>query len=82
VTPSTRPVTRLSSAYVRDRGMRAIVVTITGSLIELRAKGLRSRETVDIASLYTQAVRHRVLREKAERKAARKAGKPALRRVA
>jgi hypothetical protein len=82
MTPSTRPVTRESSAYVRDRGLRAIVVTITGSLIELRAKGLRSRETLDIASLYTMAVRQRVQREKAERKAARKAGKPVLRRVA
>lgn len=72
MTPSTRPVTRITSAYVRERGMRPIAVTITGSLIELRAKGLRSIETVDVATLYYQAVKARVLREKAEKKAARK----------
>lgn len=72
MTPSIKPVTRLSSAYVRERGMRPVVVTITGSLIELRAKGLRSVETVDVASLWHQAVKARVLREKAEKKAARK----------
>ena len=73
MTPSSKPVTRESSAYVRDRGMRPVIVTITGSLIELRAKGLRSRETLDVASLYTMAVRQRVIREKAEKRAARKA---------
>lgn len=73
MTPSTKPVTRLSSAYVRERGMRPIVVTITGSLIELRAKGLRSVETVDVATLWHQAVKARVMREQAEKKATRKA---------
>lgn len=77
MTPSTKPVTRVSSAYVRERGMRPVVVTITGSLIELRAKGLRSVETVDVASLWHQAVKARVLREKAEKKAARKSRRPA-----
>lgn len=71
--PSTKPVTRLSSAYVRERGMRPIVVTITGSLIEVRAKGLRSVETVEVATLWHQAVKARVMREQAEKKAARKA---------
>jgi len=73
MTPSTKPVTRLTSAWVRERGMRAVVVTITGSLIELRAKGCRQVETVDVASLWHQAVKARVLREQAEKKAARKA---------
>lgn len=73
MTPSTNPTSRLSSAYIRDRGMRAIVVTIHGSLIELRAKGLRQRETLDIASMYSYAVKGRLAREKAERKAKRKA---------
>jgi hypothetical protein len=72
MTPSTKPVTRLSSAYARDRGMRPIAVTITGSLIELRLKGLRSVETLDVATLYYQAVKARVNRERAEKKAARK----------
>lgn len=72
MTPSTKPVTRLSSAYVRERGMRPIVVTITGSLIELRAKGLRTVETLDVASAWYGAVKARVMREKAEKKAARR----------
>lgn len=72
MTPSTKPVTRLSSAYARDRGMRPIVVTITGSLIELRLKGLRSVETVDVATLYYQAVKARVNRERAEKRASKR----------
>ena len=68
----TSPVTRETCAYVRDRGLRAVIVTVSGGLIELRAKGLRTREVVDIASIYGQAVKQRVAREKAERKAARK----------
>lgn len=72
MTPSTKPTTRLTSAWVRDRGMRPVVVTVTGSLIELRLKGTRSVETVDVASLYCQAVKARVMRERAEKKAARK----------
>ena len=72
MTPSTKPTTRESSAYTRDRGMRPLIVTIHGSLIELRAKGLRSRETLDIASLYAYAIKGRLARERAERKAARK----------
>jgi hypothetical protein len=75
MTPSTRPVTRLSSAYVRDKGLRAVVVTIVGPIIELRAKGLRSRETLDLASCYGLAVKQRLAREKSERKAARAAKK-------
>lgn len=73
MTPSTKPVTRLSSAYVRDQGLRAVVVTITGSLIELRAKGRRQVEVLDVASLYYSAVKARVINEKKARKAARKA---------
>jgi hypothetical protein len=73
MTPSTKPVTRLSSAWVRDRGMRPVVVTVTGSLIELRLKNCRQVETIDVASLWHQAVKARVIRERAEKKAARKA---------
>lgn len=72
MTPSTKPVTRLTSAYAFDRGTRPIVATLTGSLLELRLKGLRNVETLDIASLYYQAIKARVLRERAEKKAARK----------
>jgi hypothetical protein len=73
VTPANKPVTRLSTAYVRERGMRPLVATLHGSLLILRAKGLRSAETLDLASLYFMAVRQRVIRERAEKKAARKA---------
>lgn len=70
---TTSPVTRETSAYVRDKGLRPIIVTLTGSLIELRAKGLRTREVVDVASVFQRAVKERVLRERAEKKAKRKA---------
>lgn len=75
MTPSTKRVTRLTSAWVRDQGMRAVVASIVGGVIELRAKGRRQVEVVDIATLYYRAVRERVVAEKAARKAARKAGK-------
>jgi len=75
MTPSTKPVTRESSAYVRDRGMRPIIATITGSVIELRAKGLRSREYIDLAWAYQYAVKQRVAAERAERRASRKGGR-------
>jgi len=68
MTPSTKPVTRLTSAYFRDRGFRQIVATIQGSVLELRCKGLRARETVDIAAIYSFAVKARLADEKAQRK--------------
>jgi hypothetical protein len=75
MTPSTKPTTRLSSAWVRDRGMRQVVVTVSGSLIELRLKGCRQVETVDVGSLWYSAVKARVLRDRAAKKAARKGKK-------
>ena len=51
VTKSLRPVTRETSAVVRDKGPRAVIVTVVGGVIELRAKGLRSTETLDVASV-------------------------------
>ena len=71
-TRSTRPVTRESSAFVRDKGMRPVIVTITGSMLELRAKGLRSREVLDLAYCYETAIKQRVARERAERSAVRR----------
>ena len=46
---SIKPVTRESSAMVRERGLRAVMVTVVGGVIELRAKGLRTRKTMDLA---------------------------------
>lgn len=71
-TKSVRPVTRESSAFVRDRGLRPLIVTVVGSVIELRCKGLRSRETLDLGFCYALAVRQRVTRERSERRARRK----------
>lgn len=71
-TKSSKPVTRESSAFIREGGLRPIIVTINGSVIELRAKGLRSHEYLDLAFCYHAAVKQRVAREKAERKATRK----------
>jgi hypothetical protein len=73
MTPSTRPTTRLSSAYIFDRGTRPLVITVHGSLIELRAKGLRTTETLDIASMYHFAIKARIARDRDAKKAARKA---------
>lgn len=72
-TKSTKPVTRESSAFVRERGLRPVMVTIHGTFISLRPKGLRSAELLDIGAAWSLAVKQRVLRERAERKAARKA---------
>ena len=75
MTPSTKAVTRETSAWVRDKGMRAVIATLTDSVIELRAKGLRSREYLDLAWCYEFAVKARIARERSERKAKRKGGK-------
>jgi hypothetical protein len=72
MTPSTKPATRLTSAYVRERGMRQVVATLSGSLLILRAKGCRQEETLDIGSLWYAAVKARVLRGRTEKRAARK----------
>lgn len=69
------PVTRETSAYVRDKGLRAVVATLSGGVLVLRAKGLRSREMLDLGWCYQQAVKQRVAQEKAERKAARGKGR-------
>lgn len=72
VTKSTRPVTRETSAFVRDKGLRPVLVTLVGSILELRAKGLRSREYLDLSFCYQEAIKQRLRREKAERLATRK----------
>lgn len=71
-TSSAKPVTRETSASVRDKGSRLVVATIHHGVLHLRAKGLRSTYALDIGSLYYQAVRQEVQRQKNERKAARK----------
>lgn len=71
MTPSTKPCSRMTSAYVRDRGMRPVAVTITGSVIELRLKGCRAVEVVDVATLWYQSIKARVMAEKAAKRKAK-----------
>jgi hypothetical protein len=71
-TRSIKPVSGETSAYVRDRGLRPVIVTVVGGLIELRAKGPRTRECLDLAWCYETAVKARVARERAERKASKR----------
>lgn len=75
MTPSTKPTTRITLAFFRDKGLRPIIVTVVGSILELRCKGLRTRETIDIAAVYGMAVRSRLAHEKSERKKAKAKGK-------
>ena len=72
-TKSTKAVTRETSAYVRERGFRPLMATIHGSLLLLRPKGLRSEEALDLGAAWSLAVKQRVQREQAEKRAARKA---------
>lgn len=74
-TPSSTPATRETSAFVRDRGERALIATLSGSVVILRPKGLRNREYVDLSAVYEQAVKARVARERAERKALKRGRK-------
>lgn len=72
-TKLSKPVARETGAFVRDRGLRPLVVTLHDSFLELRPRGLRRGEVIDLAAVFGLAVRARLLREKAERAAAKKA---------
>jgi hypothetical protein len=74
-TRSTKPVTRETSAYVRDKGLRPLIATISGSVLIVRAKGLRNREVLDLSYCYSIALKQRVAQERAERKQLRKVKK-------
>ena len=71
-TKSVKPVTRETSAFVRERGLRPLMATLHGSVLIVRPKGLRREEVLDLAAAWSVAVKQRVLRERAERKARRK----------
>lgn len=76
-TKSVNPVTRETSAFVRERGFRPLMATIHGGILLLRPKGLHSEEVLDLGAAWSLAVKQRVAREQAEKRNARK-----LRRVA
>lgn len=69
----SKPVARETGAFVRDRGLRPLIVTLHDSFLELRPRGLRRGEVIDLAAIFGLAVRKRILLEKAERAAAKKA---------
>lgn len=71
-TKSLRPVRRETSALVRDRGLRPLIVTVHHGMLLLRAKGLRREESLDLSGCYTLAIKQRVAREREERKRERK----------
>lgn len=66
------PVTRETSAYVRDKGMRPVIATLQGGTLVLRAKGLRSREILDLAWCYQVAIKQRIAHDLATKRAARR----------
>ncbi len=72
-TRSIKPVTRETSAFARSKGLRPIIATIHGSVLLLRPKGLRGEEVLDLGAAWSLAVKQRVARELAEKRAARKA---------
>ena len=71
LTDTSKPVTRITLAYTRDKGYRQIIATLDGPLLVLRCKGLRQREEVDIAAIYQGAVKARMWATKKAKKAAR-----------
>jgi hypothetical protein len=74
-TKSIKPVRRETSALVRDRGLRPLIVTVHHGMLLLRAKGLRREETLDLSGCYTIAIQQRVARERAEKKRKKKEGR-------
>lgn len=76
-TKSTKPTVRETSAYVRDKGLRPLIVTVSGSLLELRPKGLKRGEVIDLASVWSFALKARMALERAEKAKARAARRKA-----
>ena len=68
------PVTRETTAFVRDKGLRPVIATLQGGTLIMRAKGLRSREVLDVGWCYEQAVKARIAHERAEKKRGAKKG--------
>jgi hypothetical protein len=56
---------------VRDKVLRPVIVTVVGGVLELRAQGLHSSETMDIGWCCATAVTRRVQRDRALRDRAR-----------
>lgn len=73
--PGSR-VSRKTSAVVRDRGARRVIVTIyPDGIIGLRPERTRREEAVDAGWAWYAAVKARVAAEKAAKRKAKKGGK-------
>lgn len=75
MTPTTKPVTRVTVGTYHNSQRRALVCTLgPGDVLYMRPKGTRREEGIDLISCYEAAIKRRVLRERFE-KAKGKGGK-------
>jgi hypothetical protein len=75
MTDLNRRVRRVTSTTVRYRGKpkRLVVTLYPGDIIGVRPEKTRQEETTTLAAVYGLAIKQRVAKEQAEKKAARKA---------
>mgnify|MGYP001577341591 CR=1 FL=1 len=74
MTDTTKPVKRRTIATVRDQGRtRRLIATLYPSgLLGLRPERCRREETITLESAWSLAVKQRIARERAEKKATKK----------
>lgn len=77
MTPLTKPVTRRPEERIRwPGGSKRLVVTLYPSgLLGLRPEKTRREEFIPLTHCYSVALKARIVREQAEKRAKRKAGK-------
>lgn len=81
MTPATKPVTRLTDCYERERGaLRPIVATLSAGGVLLRLKGCRHTLLLPYSTAWTRAAWLEAGQVKAERDAAKKAKREAARK--
>jgi hypothetical protein len=78
MTPTSKPVTRRCTLPSRLARQRRLVITLgPGDMLELRPERSRQSEFVPIDAIYSMAVKMRLLFEKKEKAAIRRAKKEA-----
>jgi hypothetical protein len=73
MTPISKPVTRVTIGT--HHGRQLVAQLGPGDVLYLRPKGRHQTEGIDLASCYDLAVKRRVLKERFEKAAARRAGR-------
>ncbi len=78
MTTLTRPLRRqtvgtLDGTYCSDRGKRLVVSLEPGDLITIRPAKTRRVETIAVTDVYRWALRNRINKEAADKKAAKRA---------